>query len=47
MARIMKEQSRRDSDDDVRASLRQVQRDLKELREQLKQLQEQRGSDRN
>ena len=50
MARNYKEQlesSRRDSSDDVRASLRQLQRDLQELREQFRQLQEQRGSNRN
>jgi beta-lactamase regulating signal transducer with metallopeptidase domain len=50
LARKYKEQvdsSRRDSSDDLRAGLRQLQRDLQELREQFRQLQEQRGSNRN
>ena len=38
--------TRAESAEDLRATLRQVQRDLKELREQLRQLQEQRSGDR-
>jgi hypothetical protein len=39
--------SHRDSSDDLRAGMRQLQRELQELREQFRQLQEQRGSNRN